>query len=105
MSDLTADSQEFHRLADRQDSAAAEATQSSADSSARHFKEQLWATHGAISGPSNNVFGDQAELRKQAGAALEEACNTLAAALRVAAASYAHTDEGLAADLNTQLHH
>lgn len=104
MSDLTADSQELQRLADRQDDVAAEAGQSSSDCSARHFKAQLWATHGLLSGPSNNAFSTKADDREDAVGALREASATLAAALQVAAAAYARADEGSAADLSTQLH-
>lgn len=103
MSDLTADSQEFHRLADRQDNVAAQASQGSGQSRG-DFKEKLWETHGIISGPSNNAFSTKADARQDAIGAIEEASITLAAALRAAAAAYQHTDDGSAADLDTQLH-
>lgn len=102
MPDLTADSQELQRLADRQDDVAAEAGQGTEQSPGK-FSEKLWETHGPISGPSNNAFTAKAKQRVEAGSAIQEACQTLAAALRVAAASYTGTDESSAADLNTQL--
>lgn len=101
MSDLRLEARELYQLADSQEDAADAADQGNKQSS-EHFSNKLWETHGVISGPSNNAFAKKAKQREELIQSMQQACNTIAAGLRSAAASYLCTDEISAVDLSQQ---
>jgi hypothetical protein len=67
------------------------------------FFGKLYETHGPISGPSNEAISAMAQVREEAGRAIQQACLRLAGALNTAAAAYAGIDSICAGTLDEQL--
>ena len=107
MSTVTIEPAEFTQVADNQHQQAAAAAgkgvEATESADLGGIFGELYNTHGPISGPSNDAISEKAQVREDAGRAIQLACLTLAAALTTAAAWYTGTDSDAAENLDEQM--
>jgi hypothetical protein len=106
MPDVTVNPDQLRQAAHGQEQAAAavgKGVQATENADLGGISGKLYETHGPISGPSNDAIIHKAHEREGAGRAIQQACQTLAAALNTAAAAYTGSDSHSAANLNNQM--
>lgn len=101
MADLTVDPRYLEKLATNQDEAAGKAAEAAAVTSEIGHKVNV--SHGVISTASNDGFASTEVSRRNAGLALQQASDDLAAKLRATEETYVDVDEELGENLGQQM--
>ncbi|RFZ56959.1 ESX-1 secretion-associated protein [Mycobacterium liflandii] len=101
MANLVVTPQYLQTLAATQTQAAA--TAASAGAASTNLKNEVWVSHGVISGASKTSFANAEAARRAAANSMNTTSSKLAAKLRIASSAYQGVDEQAGESLDKQI--